>query len=328
MQQDAGSSPIEDGSKITFATFSEKWLKEYVAVRCRPSTESLYRSLLETHILPRLGTLRLSKVTGSTLRSFYDRLEAEGRSPRMRQMIHARLHTLFAVAVRWQYISNNPCAAIEPPRAPKPETHPLSSEQCASLIECSKEVPNGCLYEIAIACGLRQGELLALRWVDVDWEGRTLSINHTLQEVSGKLVLQEPKTNSSRRSVAMPLSVTQSLRNHRKKCIEAHLVNDYVFCDSFGGPLRKSNLIRRSFKPLLKRAGLPDMRFHDLRHTCATLQLRLGTNPKVVQEMLGHSRIATTLDTYSHVTPSMQREAAEAMDALLRGTDVRDLAAS
>jgi len=232
-------------------------------------------------------------------------------------MIHARLHKMFATARKWRITSDNPCDAIDAPRVPKRSIRHLDIDQSKALLEAARDDRFGALYALAIGTGLRQGELFALRWEDVDLRSGSVSIRNTLQEVGGKLLLQEPKTSRSSRMVVLPDFALEALRAHRKGVMTARVSGEWVFSDGAGGPLRKSNFVRRSFKPLLRRAGLPDIRFHELRHTAATLLLSQGTNPKVVQEMLGHSRVSMTLDTYSHVTPSLQRGAADAMNAML-----------
>jgi integrase len=193
----------------------------------------------------------------------------------------------------------------------------LAPEQVNVLLTAALEDRFHALYVLAVTTGLRQGELLGLQWEDVDLASAVLHIRRALQEVAGRLWLDEPKTAKARRTVDLPAVAVAALREHGDRMLaEAHL-REFVFCDSQGGPVRKSNLIRRSFLPLLKRAGLPRIRFHDLRHTAATLLLLQGVHPKVVQERLGHSQISITLDTYSHVLPSMGREAAAKLDALL-----------
>ncbi len=173
---------------------------------------------------------------------------------------------------------------------------------------------------------MRQGELLALRWRHVDLEARTVQVRATLQRADDGFTFAEPKTAHSRRQVALTKTAIVALRRHRGLQLEERLRlgtawedNDLVFANEVGRPIEATNLIRRSFHPLLERAGLPRIRFHDLRHTAATLMLGRSVHPKVVAEMLGHSQIAVTLDLYSHVTPTMQREATAALDAVLRG---------
>jgi integrase len=193
----------------------------------------------------------------------------------------------------------------------------LSEEQVRLFLSEARRDRLYALYVVALTTGLRQGELFALHWADIDLEAGTITVRHTLQEYGSELTLAEPKTSRSRRSVPISDRVVAALRAHHKQMMIDGNPGPWVFCDTTGGPLRKSNVTRRSFRPLLKRAGLPLIRFHDLRHTAATLWLIKGVHPKVVQERLGHSSIAITLDTYSHVLPSMQRDAAERLDDLL-----------
>ena len=166
---------------------------------------------------------------------------------------------------------------------------------------------------------MREGELFGLQWPDVNLEDGWLCVQRTLEEVRGKMQLREPKTEKSRRRIELPAFVVDALHEHRKRMLaEGHDVKKgLVFCDTDGGYLRRSNVARRSFKRILGRANLPPIRFHDLRHTAASLLLLLGENPKVVQERLGHSRIEVTLNTYSHVLPTMQKEAAQKLNKLL-----------
>ncbi len=196
----------------------------------------------------------------------------------------------------------------------------LASGQVVQLLETARGDRLEALYVLAVTTGLRQGELLGLQWEDVDLAGAALHVRHTLHELNGRLWIGEPKTRRARRQVDLPSIAVVALQDHRERMlIEGHS-DGLVFCDTQGGPLRKSNLLRRSFLPLLKRAGLPTIRFHDLRHTAATLLLAQGVHPKIVQERLGHSQISLTLDTYSHVLPGMGREAASKLDALLMRT--------
>ena len=200
----------------------------------------------------------------------------------------------------------------------------MSPAEARRLLEAARGDRLQALYELAIATGLRQGELLALRWSDLDLDAAVLRVERTLQRTKNGLRFGPPKTKSSRRSVALPTRTVRGLRAHRARQAEeriaigaAWLDGALVFTTERGSPIEASNLRRRSFQPLLIRAGLESIRFHDLRHTAATLMLEQGIHPKVVSEMLGHSRISTTLDLYSHVTPSLQRGAAIAMDQLL-----------
>ena len=213
----------------------------------------------------------------------------------------------------------------------------LDAAQVRLLLAEAKGDRLEALYVLAVSTGMRQGELLGLQWEDIDLDRGTVQIRHQLHELAGQHALVEPKTAKSRRRVDLPALAVVALMEHRERMrTQGFSVGEgYVFTDTKGGPLRKSNLLRRSFVPLLDLRNtrealrtqdvaedalpkpLPRIRFHDLRHTAATLHLASGTHPKVVQEMLGHSTISMTLDTYSHTVPSMQREAAATMDRLL-----------
>jgi integrase len=177
---------------------------------------------------------------------------------------------------------------------------------------------------LAITTGMRQGELLGLKWRDVDLEGNGLHVRATLQKIEEGFIFTPPKTLRSRRRVALTATAVESVKRHRAQQARERLAlgpawqdHDLVFPDATGGPMEGRYLLRHYFRPLLRRAGLPPIRFHDLQHTTATLLLAQGIHPKVVSEMLGHTTIGITLDTYSHVLPEMQREAATALDRLL-----------
>jgi integrase len=199
---------------------------------------------------------------------------------------------------------------------------PLTPEQTKRLVEFVSEDRLAALYVLAVTAGLRQGELLGLKWEDVDLDHGILHVKRTIKD--GKPVYGTPKTAKGRRSVKLTAKAVEALEKHRERQIEERkqLVKlrracDLVFPTRVGTPISRHNLVTRSFKPPLVRAGLPDIRFHDLRHTCATLMLVVGTNPKVVQEMLGHANVSITLDTYSHLLPNMQGEAVGRLDNLL-----------
>jgi integrase len=181
----------------------------------------------------------------------------------------------------------------------------LSEEQAKIFLTAAKGNALEALYIIAITTGMRQGELLGLRWEDLDLDAGTLKVRRTVY--NGQI--QAPKTAKSKRNITLAKDAILALRNHKK-------VGEWVFSTSTGNTITCQNLNHRSFKPLLEKAGLPNIRFHDLRHTCATLLLTKGVHPKIVQEMLGHSTISITLDTYSHVLPNMQGEAVRAMEEI------------
>lgn len=306
-----------ESNQLTVSEYLTRWLEDDARVTVRPTTYASYESVIRLHISPHLGRVKLSKLGPAQVQALYAKLEQDGASPRMRQYVHAILHRALSRAVKWELITRNPCTAVARPRAPQKEIRPLDQAQVRSLLKVAHGDPLEALYVLAVTTGLRQGEILALRWQDVDIERRTVTVRRTLTEVNGQLAFGEPKTKRGRRAVEIPELAARALRAHRSTIAAIPHPASLVFADSKGGPIRKQNLVRRSFRPLLKRAKLGHVRFHDLRHTAATLLLAEGVHPKVVQERLGHATISITLDTYSHVLEGMDREAANRLDAVL-----------
>jgi integrase len=205
-----------------------------------------------------------------------------------------------------------------------PEMSPLSPIQARTLLDRARGDRLEALYFLAVSTGMRQGELLGLGWEDVDLEERTVRVRKTLTLAKGGPRLTEPKTRGSRRQIRFTSGAVEALERHRERqeaegAAAGGKWNDWglVFCTRRGTPIRRDNLHDKHWKPLLKKCGLPDVRFHDLRHTCATLLLTKGVHPKIVSEMLGHSSIAITLDTYSHVIPGLGDVATKAMEDVL-----------
>jgi integrase len=216
---------------------------------------------------------------------------------------------------------------VKIPRIDREEINPLTAEEVGRLLEAAREDRLEALYVVAVHTGLRQGELLALKWDDSDLEAGTLRVRRTLTYSGGKHLLSEPKTKKSRRTVRLTSGAVAALRDHFGRQMEEmdrlnslYRPGGLIFSSQTGSIINPSNLRNRSFARLLTRAGLSGrgVRFHDLRHTCATLLLSRNVNPKIVSEMLGHATIAITLDTYSHVLPDMQEKAARAMEEALR----------
>ncbi len=246
-------------------------------------------------------------------------------SPSSLAQLHA-VHGALQQAVRWSLISRNPASAVRGPKVERPVIHPFTADQVRVLMAAASGDPLEPLYLTAVTTGMRSGELLGLQWQDVDLDAARIQVRRTLYRLNRGWWVGEPKTSAGRRAIALTASAVDALRTHRLRQAEALLAvairigpESLVFADRFGGPLNGFHLTERQFKPLLRRAGLPVIRFHDLRHTAATLLLAQGINPKVVAEMLGHASVKVTLDVYSHVLPTMQEEAARRLDAALRG---------
>ncbi len=246
--------------------------------------------------------------------------------------MHKVLHLALEKAVRWNLVPRNVCEAVDPPRKARYEFHPLNEEQIQQFLKAASGHRLEALFVLSLASGMRKGELMALKWQDINFSAGTLQVRRVLTHMPAKLngkggyVEAEPKTEKSRRSIVIAPFALEMLRHHRACQLEAKLKagpawkeNDLVFCSSVGGHLHTSRDVFTQFKKLLAQAGLPDIRFHDLRHTSATILLSLGIHPKVVQEMLGHSQIGITMDVYSHALPTMQADAVGKLNAVLHG---------
>jgi len=309
---------LADPGRLTVAGFLDRWLTTAVKNSVRSTTYASYESTIRLHINPTIGGLPLSKLTPAHVQGLYSELERTKKSCYILRLTHAVLRRSLREALRWNMVQRNVCDSVTPPRVKHREIAPLTHEQALTLLRVAADDRQCALYFLAIASGLRIGELFGLHWCDVDLAAGTVAVRHTLTELNGVLTLCEPKTSKGRRLVEVLDNVVAALHEHRKRAVaEGRAGVAWVFYNSQGGPLRKSNFHRQDWKPLLKRAGLPNIRFHDLRHTSASLLLAAGVHPKVVQERLGHSQIAITMDTYSHVMPTMQPEAATKLGNML-----------
>ena len=309
---DAERGLVSDGGNVALSDYLKRWLNDSVRGSVKPITHSSYKMLVNKHVVPALGNVRLSKLTPAHLQGFYRSKLDAGLSPRTVQYLHVVLHRALKQALRWGLVTRNVAEAVDPPKVHKKEVTPLSPEQARVFLEAARGDRLEALYVLAVHTGMRQGELLALRWDDVDLDAGVLRVRGT-------------KTARSRRTVKLSETALDTVRNHLSRQLEEidrvgsmWRENGLVFATEIGTPLNRHNLTQRSFKPLLERAGLPHIRFHDLRHTCATILLSQGVHAKFVQELLGHATIAITLDTYSHVLPQMAGGTADAMDEALR----------
>lgn len=271
--------------------------------------------------MPNIGSIRLTRLGPQHLQELYAKKLAEGLSPTTVRHLHAVLHHALSQALRWGLLIRNVAQVVSPPRYRVPEFRSLTPDQARQFLENVKDDCLEALYVLALTSGMRQGELLALCWRDVDLEQGAIHVRATLQRNGA---VAEPKTRKGRRQIDLTPIAMDAFRRHRVRQWQEEVTAgptwmglDLVFCNVVGGHLNPSNLRNRSFAPLLKRAGLPPMRFHDLRHSAATLLLSLATNPKVVQELLGHSQIGITMDVYSHVLPTLQQEAMANLNRLL-----------
>ena len=309
----------------TLDTFLTSWLQDTAKPNLRPRTYIRYRELMELHVIPTLGSVKLHKVTPQQLQKLYNKKLEEGYAPQTVKHIHRVLHRALRDALRWNLVARNVCDAVDAPRVPKQEMRALSGEQAQQFLAAAKDDPLEALYVLALTTGMREGELLGLKWEDVDFAHKTVQVRRTISRVPREgFKVAEPKTPKSRRSIHLTDLALESLKRHRVRQREARLSvgplwdeQGWIFCNAVGHPIEVTNMLKRSFRPLLIKAGVPSITFHCLRHSTASLLLSLGIHPKIVQELLGHSQITLTLDTYSHVLPSLQGEALDRLGALL-----------
>jgi integrase len=313
--------------KLTVEEYLDKWLATAKA-RLRERTHDDYSEKLKRYVRPVIGKLKLADVRPLDVQLIYTAMAERNLSPRTVRYTHTILSSALKQAVRWNMLVRNPCVGLDLPRMKHKEMQAFSPEEAGRFLATAMEDECGLVFAFALATGMRPEEYLALKWPDIDLEIRTAVVTRTLVwRKGGGWCFGEPKTTRSRRTVPFPQSIGKALKTHRSRQAETRLrlgtsyaSDNLVFCTGDGKPLNLRNLTQRHFKPILKRAGLSEtFRLYDLRHTCASLLLGANEHPKVVSERLGHASITLTLDTYSHVLPSMQQAASDKLERILYG---------
>lgn len=307
----------------TVAEFLRSWLETSVKPRVRPLTYAGYRVNVEKHLVPALGKIPLDQLTPQNVQEMMNHDLATGLSPKSVVYIHQVLRTALGLAVRWDIVSRNVARLVDRPRVQRKPINPLTPDEARLFLRAIRGHRLEALFSVALALGLRQGEALGLRWQDIDFGAGTLRISHQLQRIDRRLTLVPPKTEKSRRTLVMPPMIVDQLHEHEKRQVAERIWSgsnwqeyDLVFPNRTGRPTQARRVIEQ-FHEALADAGIRHMRFHDLRHSCATLLLVQGVSPRVVMEVLGHSEIALTMNAYSHVVPELQRDAAQKMQAIL-----------
>jgi integrase len=310
----------EDAPDLTFGAYAEAWL-DHVRARVRPTTFRGYEGLMRGYGIPALGDIPLNDLHPLHIQ----RLEGaalERVSAGTVLNLHLVLTQALNQAVRWGLIATNPAKGAQPPRPRRPEPVVVGPDLVKRILAATEGTSLALPVALALATGMRRGEILGLRWGDLD-EGFTHAfVRRTLQATHGGLRLHEPKTRRSRRSVALPEMIRPYLRRERADQARRRVRyggrwqdSGLVVCARWGAPVYPDT-VSSTFRALRRRAGLPEIRFHDLRHAHATLMVLGGVHPKVVSERLGHASVGITLDIYSHVLPSMQEEAVAAFDRM------------
>lgn len=315
---------VFDAGELTVGEYLDRWLED-VRDTVRKSTHKGYEYAIGPHIKPALARIKLKDLKPAQIRWFYRERLDSGLAPATVHKLHVVLHKALKAAAADGLIPRNAAASLKLPKIIREEIDPLTEEEARRLMESASGDRLEALYVLALNTGMRQGELLALKWGDVDLERGVLRVRRTLTHADKTFVLGEPKTKSSRRTIRLTTGAVEALRGHLSRQLQEieeigslYQPGGLIFATESGTIINPSNLRNRSFKSLLKRAGLRSIRFHDLRHTCATLLLSRNVNPKVVSEMLGHSSISVTLDIYSHLLPDMQEKAAKALEEALK----------
>lgn len=314
--------PARDSNQLVKA-FMADWL-DAIAPTVKGSTMRTWRSRCDAWIVPQLGDRRLSSLKPADVNRLIATMMDAGRSRQAAHNVFSTLRSALNMAVKWGLLASNPCNGVRPPRVITEEMKTWSAAEARTAIAHSADDARmGAFWRLALTTGMRSGELVGLRWQDIDLERGLISVRQAIvRGEQGRYIVSTPKTARGRRAIAISPSDVAALRIHRKAQLQRRLGadtwndSDLVFCDGKGDYLR-STPITRAFNRLIAEAGLPTIRIHDMRHTAATLMLASGEHPKIVSERLGHSSISITLDRYSHVSESMQRDAANRLEALL-----------
>jgi integrase len=310
--------------KYTVSGWMEEWFENVAKLKVRPSSHQTYRGYIDHHIAPNIGKIPLEKLSTMDLQKPYRKLMSKGRVERIEaahqpkglstktvRNINQVISSAMDFAVAQKIISENPCKAVALPKVEHTEMQTIPAEQLQAFLKEAKETGVYEMYYIELATGLRRGELLGLKWTDIDWKNGIIKVRRSIARVNGEIVESALKTKNSYRAVSISPQAIEVLKQQKAKAYDA-----YVFPSPNGGPISPDS-VNNMLKRVLARAGIPKGRFHDLRHTFATIALQNGVDIKTVSGMLGHFSAGFTLDTYAHVTTSAQKEAAETMGNVL-----------
>ena len=317
-----------DGAQTKLQDYLPSWLTS-IKSSLRLRTWEQYTQIAEHHILPTLGPVKLKDLRPDVIQRFYTTKLDQGTGDRTVQLIHVVLHRSLAHAVNLGILPRNPTDATLRPEYDHEEMQVLDENQVSQLMIVLRGDRHEALVHLAVATGMRQAELLGLKWSDLDWNKQTIRVQRQLRRDfhEGEMFIP-PKTKAGRRTIALGAKSIEKMREHwerqnqeRRQVGERWKEYDLIFPSSIGTPLNYSNLVK-SFKQILSMAGLPDIRFHDLRHTAASLMLNHGIPVIVVSRMLGHSKVSITLDIYGHLMPEMQHQAAVLMDELITPVEI------
>ncbi len=296
--------------KITFDEFADKFLSDVAIHTMKPKTYQSYDSYLRLHIRPAFGRKKLNSITPAQIQRLYSQKLNEGLSAKTVSHIHGYLRRVLNEAVKWELIYRNPCQSVTPPKVQRKIPKVWTIDQAQTFLGAVRDHQYFGIYLIALTTGSRRGEILGMEWENIDWNKSTISIKKTVVELKGVATISTPKTAKSARKIVLPQVVIDHLKTYPDK-------QGFIFQSKANTPVHPRNLLRH-FYSVLDSVDVPRIRFHDLRHTAATILLQRDVHPKKVQELLGHSSITLTLDTYSHVIPGIDDQTANEMDAVFK----------
>ncbi|MDR6124066.1 integrase [Bacillus sp. SLBN-46] len=315
---------------ITFGEYLDYWLEKHAKPNTAVRTLEGYNYIIQQHLKPSLSNIQIAKLQPFHLQEYYSqklengKFDGTGLSAQSVKHHHRLIHKALKDAVKWLFLVRNVAENVTPPKTTKTKMKIWDNEQLKIFLKAAKDSVYYTVYLTASYTGMRRGEVLGLRWQDVDFNNNIIFVRQALQEVKKVgLTFKEPKSGNSR-----SISITPTLAKELKKVYNQILVNklslgqmytdlDLVFAQKNGKPIQPAELAK-NYRKVVENSGLHYIRFHDLRHTHATLLLQQGVHPKIVSERLGHSTIGITMDTYTHVLPNMQKEAALQFDKLIK----------
>lgn len=307
--------------KTTLAEYLERWLRDYVRPNLAPRTAEGYEHICRRHIIPALGNITLTGLKPEHIQHYQSEKLLGGLSHQTIRHHHMALHRALQMAMEWGMLTRNPADAIHPPRAQVIEMQTWDEDEIITFLEAARSTPYFALFHTALFTGMRRSELLGLRWCDLDLLLCKAYVTRSLHvQKGGQVIIRQPKTTKGKRMIDLSPLAASILRDHQEKqALDRTMFgiplkdDDYVFSDLEGKPLLP-NTITHAWIKLVKRIGIKPIRLHDARHSHASLMLKQGAHPKVVQERLGHASIQVTLDIYSHVAPGLQEAAAARFD--------------
>ncbi len=325
IEETAGLDVIK-AEKYTLGQWMDIWFENYAKVKVRPSSHQTYRGYIDNHIKPNIGKIPLNKLSSLELQKFYKKLLGNGRVKRIESKkqpkglsaktvrnINQVISSALDLAKEQKLISTNPTDSCALPKVEHKEMQTIPAEDLAKFLREAKASGVYEMYYIELATGLRRGELLGLKWSDIDFANRVIRVQRQVARINGEIVEAPLKTKNSYRNISISDDTAEVLKAQREK-----VDSEYVFPSPNGGPISPDS-VNHMLQRVLERAGLPKVRFHDLRHTFATIALQNGVDIKTVSGMLGHYSAGFTLDTYAHVTTAAQKEAANTMGNVLSG---------